>query len=367
MDTYTEEAMFEEIQLKKKNAIMPRWVAGRLLYAFVTIATPAFGFVMAQDNIWGPDWQYGFRAYVELLLQNEINIYFVPFLLYGVVSMTLMLIAPNRFAPRLWVRFGIYTGTFLVVHYIILMLMTGMLLVALAMGVPALIGLFLLYKGYRFAERKWGKQVVVSGTAVFLLIGSLLAISFDFWDSLILSPLLAIWMAGFVLILPMTLHLSWKLWRTYEMPETWSNSFKFGSGIWLGGYLFQWVNALGRMQILYNELPTAAPDCYIATAAANGHASVVGSQQMGQVMVNRQLQTLKAAEMLLMVLFPQAHRWVRRVYDVYGRQLAQKLTHPLLADLAYLTLKPFEWGSRLLLWLVVPNSGRWIGRFYNNS
>lgn len=43
---------------------------------------------------------------------------------------------------------------------------------------------------------------------------------------------------------------------------------------------------------------------------------------------------------------------MRRVYDYIGPRLARRLVHPLLADAAYLLLKPFEW----LGWEIVRRS-----------
>jgi hypothetical protein len=174
-------------------------------------------------------------------------------------------------------------------------------------------------------------------------------------------------MIGFCWILPLTAVTSWRLWTTYETPKLWRLPQALGVGIWVGGYIFTWTHAIGRMTELYAALPTSPPDCYIATAAAQGHKRVVGARKVGKVSVNRQLQTLKAAEIVLLVIVPGWHRRLRWQYDVHGRFLASKLTNPYLADIAYLTLKPFEWGSWLLLSLLVPGVEGWIGRFYMPS
>ena len=76
---------------------------------------------------------------------------------------------------------------------------------------------------------------------------------------------------------------------------------------------------------------------------------------------------LKAAELLLAGISPTAHRVCRRIYDLIGPKLAATLIHPLLADAAYLTLKPAEWLSRVALALLLPGRREAIRRIYRSA
>ncbi|MCB8943203.1 MAG: hypothetical protein H6658_05565 [Ardenticatenaceae bacterium] len=351
-------------ELKQNEVkIVPEVWYGRLFYAFVTIITPVIAFAMQHGSPLGmAEWQSGFDAYMEILLGGDINRLFYPFIVYAIISMILLLAAPQRFAPNFAIRLGIYTGTLLVVQYVVMLLAATYFLFALMMGVPATLVVYGLYRGYGWAVKRWGRRGA-NGRLLALLAAASVVLAL--FDRSFFSVPLAVWMAGFCWILPLTAVTSYRLWTTYETPKLWQMPYTLGVGVWLGGYIFTWTHAISKMTELYATLPDSPPNCYIATAAAQGHPQFVGSQKVGCVLVNRQLQTLKAAEVVLLVLAPRGHRWLRRGYDVYGRLLATKLTNPYLADLAYLTLKPLEWGSWLLLSLVVPNVGGWIGRFYS--
>ena len=351
----------KELKQNEIRIVPEAWI-GRLLYAFATIITPAIAFAMMHSSQFGEaEWQSGTDAYLEILLGGTINQMFYPFILYAIGSMILLLIAPQRFAPHFAVRLGIYSGTALVVQYVLLLLVAKYFLFALMIGVPTTLIFYGLYKGYGWSVTRWGQR---GAWGRYALLFGLAAIILALLDSSFFIVPLGVWMAGFCWILPLTAIVSWRLWTTYETPKLWKLPYTLGVGAWLGGYVVTWSQALGRMTELYAMLPESPPDCYIATAAAQGHPQLVGSQRIGQMMVNQQLQTLKAAEIMLLATLPRCHHWLRRGYDVYGRFLATKLTSPFLADLAYLTLKPFEWGAWLLLSLFVPEIEGWIGLFY---
>ena len=114
----------------------------------------------------------------------------------------------------------------------------------------------------------------------------------------------------------------------------------------------------------YARLPLEQPttNCYIATAASRGHTWFVGSRTIRledgrRWQVNRQLVVLKTGEIALRVLTPRLHSWLRVVYDRIGPVLARRLGHPILADLAYLALKPIEWLTRFLLVCLLGKEG----------
>ncbi|MEK6234867.1 MAG: hypothetical protein N2C14_09155, partial [Planctomycetales bacterium] len=47
---------------------------------------------------------------------------------------------------------------------------------------------------------------------------------------------------------------------------------------WFGVYLAAWRQSVQLMLIEYSKLPTEPPGCYVATAAAKGHARFVGAR-----------------------------------------------------------------------------------------
>jgi hypothetical protein len=144
----------------------------------------------------------------------------------------------------------------------------------------------------------------------------------------------------------------------------------FGLLAWLAAYLGAWRTSFIWMLQEYARLPTTAPTgCYISTAAARGHRWLVRSEACvsrdGSVhRVNDQMRFLKAGELLLTSVSPSAHRACRWVYDRVGPLLAAALVHPVLADVAYLLLKPPEWLCRMALALVLRGQRQLIRSVY---
>jgi hypothetical protein len=117
---------------------------------------------------------------------------------------------------------------------------------------------------------------------------------------------------------------------------------------WLASYAVAWKWSITNAVALYAALPTAAPGCYIATAAASGHTKFVGSAPVrtadgSTFPANLQLRRLKCVELAVASICPVGHRFIRRIYDRIGPPLARLIApHPLLADLAFAILKPLE-------------------------
>jgi hypothetical protein len=157
------------------------------------------------------------------------------------------------------------------------------------------------------------------------------------------------------------------LFRIHDKPYIWSKARFSGLAAWLTGYTAAWSYSIYQMFELYNALPKEPP-CYVVTAAAQGHPGFVGSRPVsassGIIWVNRQLQTLKCAELVLQVLAPRLHRALRFVYNIIGPVLARRLTHPFLADIAYLSLKPAELLARFALRFLIPNLDEYASRLY---
>jgi len=329
------------------------------------------------------EWQSGrFHDRLVLLLSPEAVLPFLPFVLYAMTCMLLLLTSSETFARLFLVRFGVYTGVLLTLQFglfvgIVLLDFAGCgcqwlpCCVIIAVGGPlALRGLMtwsseMIGKGETLlvivvlASGAWGCMVAggvhpVQAIAVFPMVGIAAVIcSAPFWSFAVYA-----WLAGRLLLGAPTARCG---------PRVVA-----GVASWLGGYLAAWRFAVREAHEIYASLPTTPPDCYVATAAARGHSCVVRTWPIttrsgDSFRVNSQMQGLKCAELALMASTPRVHRLCRRAYDTVGPPLATSLHHPLLADLAYLLLKPVEWAALACLYALLPNARDHISRTYQNS
>ena len=127
-------------------------------------------------------------------------------------------------------------------------------------------------------------------------------------------------------------------------PYLWA----FGSSIplWLGSWLWS--------RSIYSSLPEQSPQCFVVTAAARGHESLVGPFMLVQRQgynrrVNRQLATFWALEAWWQAHGPRSHARFRRCYNRFGPILAGWITSPWRADLVHLAIKPVELAARLVI------------------
>lgn len=118
---------------------------------------------------------------------------------------------------------------------------------------------------------------------------------------------------------------------------------------WLAGYMVAWDLAVRSVLREYAQLPDRPPGCYIATASSRGHRWLVSAEQ---------LRHLKAAELALRQIAPSLHASLRRAYDRIGRAIAKQIDNAIVADVAYLSLKPIEWIIVAMMHLLLPRSLR---------
>jgi hypothetical protein len=123
--------------------------------------------------------------------------------------------------------------------------------------------------------------------------------------------------------------------------------------IGLRAWALAWLVTLGTQLVrawdAYEQLSPHPPDgdCFVVTAAAQGHPRVVASfLDSNGKRVNAQLETLRRLEARLRRSEPALHQVLRAVYNRVGPIAAARLNRPWRADLAYLTLKPIEWLAR---------------------
>ena len=331
----------------------------KIFYAVFLIVIPAFSFWAAEAI--KPEWQSGERdAYVALMLLPEASVFFLILIVYSIVCYLLLLFGADRFAKFFFVRLGIYVGVALALQYTILLSVylfkspssfAALLLWFFPLYFPKIYRLGIVKKVFSFI-RPWMLAVVLIAYAVivaavggpaftplFLVFVGVLA-SGPFW-SFLMALQASIWLLKY--------HET-----TFTLPRG------LGVAAWLAGYIVAWRYDILKMRELYAQLPPFPPDCYIATAAAQGHPKFVGSWNVdfanGKSMrANRQLQIFKCAELALLAVAPRAHKVLRGMYDFLGKPLARMIRYPLLADASYLLLKPFEWTAEFALRFIIGN------------
>lgn len=348
---------------------MPRSRLGKLLFAAFILAMPVVAF-WSTDLFW-PEWQNGeLDSYLILLLSPKASWPFFPFLLYSIVCYLLLIHDFERFSSHWIVRFGIYTGVLLALHFSVLsgryFFNPGLsfLWLVLLWSLPILTS-----RTYPWAISRWDAKRVNAILTVVLSVAVLaLAVTSKDLSSPFYLILAAITIAApfwsFLLFCRVT---AWLL-RNQETKITFLRGLGFT--FWMGAYVVAWRVAILKMYELYAALPPEPPpDCYIATAAAQGHPQFVGSRVIlradgTSLTVNRQLQILKFAELALVAVLPGVHKALRRVYDVTGQCLARKIKSPFLADVAYLLLSPFEMLAAFVLRRVLPRFDELVCQLY---
>ncbi len=333
----------------------PTSVWGRVLYGLFVTILPVFSF-WATDLL-KPEWQNGeLSSYIILLLFPQASILFFPLLAYSIVCYLLILLVPARFSQVFVVRAGIYTGILLALQYSIILFTFSLGVYSYAIFLIWFVP-FIFPLIYRWAVSKW-TAVRVNKVMFVLVLASLIIVTL-----ITRGGTLFLVMIGLTIVAPfwsflLALQAGTWLYKNYESKLTLYRGL--GLVAWLVTYAIAWRYDILKMYELYAALPPQPPpDCYIATAAAQGHPRVVGSRLVQRadgksMQVNGQLQVLKFAELALLAVNPRWHTALRRFYDVVGKSLARRIHNPILADFAYLMLKPFEWLARWLLKVVVP-------------
>lgn len=344
----------EEESASSKFPVIGWW---RILYGLFVVALPPFSFWVITGL--KPEWQSGeLDAYLALLLQPEASIFFLALLAYSIICCILLLSQADRFSQFFAVRLGIYTGVLLALQYTI---MLGLYLLDNSYSfLILLLWLFPLYypKIYRWTVQKWGKQSARWGLTVLILVVIVIVavINREQFYPLFLALIGLVMVAPFWSFLLASQAAIW-LYKHNEGGLSLPRGLSLTA--WLAAYVVAWRYDILKMYELYAKLPTAPPDCYIATAAACGHPRFVHSRKIhcsnGKSMqVNEQLQILKCSELALLVVNPLVHKTLRKIYDVVGKSLARKIRNPFLADVAYVFLKPFEWLAGMVLKVIIP-------------
>jgi hypothetical protein len=333
----------------KSRPLMPGVLRFAGIYAGVLVPAVCLTWSLA-GYPFGPEWQSGrVGDYAKLFLSARSGWPFFPLLLYSMAAMARVCGNPAHAARRFGVRFGIYTGVVLAAQFTLIMFLgaasedarsAAQVFVGGLAGtaVPAAVLLLFDYLARRFgADTVWavGIAIALGAVTIGMVIGKGAA-----WG-----------VVGAPLIGSLLLATPWAL-ATYAAIAVWvyrrardepTGPVATAAPAWTVTYAGTWAVAVEQAIRAYHALPTARPSkCYVASAAARGHRRFVRSRVIGGVPVNDQLRRLKCAELALATATPRLHRAVRRLYDRVGPVLAAGMIHPLLADLAYVILKPAE-------------------------
>jgi hypothetical protein len=358
-----------EVQEQSVSLPFPKQTWGRILYGLFLTLIPAFSFWIVPAI--GPEWQDGkFTSFVALSLFPEASVFFILLLIYSVVSYLFFLVKPSRYSHSLMIRIGIYTGVILALQFSLAMLLystENFVFVLLPMWVLPFAVLWV----HRWGKGKWAVWKINIAITV-VLVGILIILSMyesdiTMFPFMVLIGLLAA--APFWSFLIALRSATW-LFKSYETNLSLSHGV--GLSAWFAAYAIGWRYDILKIFEMYSSLPTQPPNCYIATAAAQGHPRFVGSYTVHRtdglsMQVNGQLQRLKCAELALLAVSPHLHRLLRKIYDVAGKALAQRMTNPFVADVAYLLLKPAEWFAMFILKNIVPEVESVSRRIYTES
>jgi hypothetical protein len=332
---------------QQTDGSIPRSRIGKLLFAAFVLVMPVVAF-WSTELFW-PEWQNGeLKSYLILLLSPKASWPFFPFLAYSIVCYLLLTYDFERFSSSWVVRLGIYTGVLLALHFSILSGLyffnadLSFLWLVLLWSLPILTS-----RTYAWAVSRWDTKRV---NTVLTIVLSVAVLAFAVLSKALSTPfylvLAAVTIAAPIWCLLLYFRVAVWLFSNHETRITLMRGL--GVSAWMGAYVVAWRVAILKMYELYAALPPEPPpDCYIATAAAQGHPQFVGAKVIVRsdgtsLRVNRQLQTMKFAELALMAILPRLHKAIRRIYDVIGKFLARKVKNPFAADVAYLLLSPFE-------------------------
>ena len=288
---------------------------------------------------------------------------FVFFLTYGVACAGLVLWDSKRFIQYFVIRLGIYSGLAVSLYYglivLPLMVMVGLTGLFLLLPFVYLSPAFLIRRLEKSREwrRRFRRFFLPYG--LFLILLWVVAVTPNGLPENEVTTFLVVFLwvnlgvcapYWFVQIFLTLLNEV----STTPLEGRNTNLAKGVGGLWVVSLLMAWLYSWDKALKLYNALPLPPPpvnDCFVATAAAKGHPCFVGSHiatnSAGKaVPITQQLITLKTFENLLEARRPRAHRALRSIYNRIGPPLAACIVHPILADFAYLLLKPAEWFAK---------------------
>ena len=340
--------------------ILPQHGFKKISFAIAGIFIPPFCFWFG--DAMKPEWQGDGNAFAKLFFMPEVNFIFYPLLAYSILCLALLFWSEEETAPIFWTRLGIYGG-FLLALFFIGATFPDMAMIIGIGGVPSLLLWLALAYGMEQSGENWKRNLGIFVVGFLALLAFVPQIGGIGIFALLFDPFWCVCIYGW---------LSFRLFVSYEMHRNEWLIRTIGTLGWSAGFGMAWRISYLKALEEYQKLPQEPLDCYIATAASQGHSSIVQSKQTillngKPLQVNLQLQRFKAVEIALKTQFPQFHFGLRKVYDYFGKALAQGIKTPIMADMAYLLLKPFEWVSYGILILFIPQIQQLTSKLYQGK
>ena len=304
-------------------------------------------------------WQSGRpQDYVAMLLKWPGYLPFLPLVLFSQICFAVW-IAQESLGARIVVRWGIYSGFLLSTQFLVFTLMTSALvsLVGALLVFPGLMGAIAvaLYLP-RYIKQFSIKHLLILTAAFAILIATMRVTGGPgdpkHWLPALGATIIMVWqtivMATPTLCTIVFARASIQVadHARSSIPKTrWSLTLM----TWLATWAVSWKLAVNTMLEEYAKLPASNPNCYVSSAAANGHRWLVRTNENSPV--NRQMRRLKFLELVFKAALPRCHQFVRMEYDRLGPLLARACGRNVwIADMTYVWLKPLELVSELVRW-----------------
>ena len=373
------------MQATTEHTELDAWsTARRVRCAALLVIIPAVCFTLSFTLV--PECRTNrFENYIKLALSIKASPLFLPFVAFAVFAALAALFRPGYARREAWVHLGIAAGLVVslqfTLHIGICLLYRNIcrsLPLALMLTIAGYtVSLLLLLLLKMVAQRLWhwiracrrpqslGLLAIwgaVMGVLALIAFHKVREVACGFGGVSIMLALLFTCIFGapicFLIFLQLARHIILPAVKTRRFSDTLGIPEVFC----LAAYLGIWRLVVWRTAEAYAALPASCSGCFVVTAAARGHAAVVGSSwrsMNGQPSVsNAQLRTFKCFEIAIATLAPGLHGRFRRVYNRLGPRVAARVSTPCRADVAYLLLKPLEYTAAVLLFAAGLHGGR---------
>ncbi len=316
--------------------------------------------------LWGQGlpWQSGlFWTKAHLMLSWPSVWPFLPLLFVSILSYSVWCFFPNLVRRYFVWRLGVYGGTVFAIQMLFLlypvtsfavllnvlpMMFIGSVAILMVVVAPAML-VFATFEKYAYIIAVAIAVMFLASFQVFVYLGyDRVSTPLEFLISITgaASPL-------FVVLV--YFRASMNLWKGNSQLNRFSIFNMMCVTAWVSANIASWKMSIELMVFEYNKLPAEDPNCYVSSAAANGHRNWVRrfTNDEDRIGINRQMQFLKVGELMLRQVAPSVHRVLRSIYNFVGPVLARWVNGNVwLADVSYLFFVPAEWVVRLLVDLV---------------
>ena len=306
----------------------------------------------------GDPWQSGnLETYVVLFLQPYGLKWFLPYIAISALALVALIFKPVLIRS-FWVRAGMYTGAIVSLQFSVAVLLATSIVSPIAAAIVGPCLAVLVWSCSETIKRVKRFTILHLMIATFIVAIFLAVCAATDWQPMgfVVVPLMGIFFAAptlnFVTYMRMA-FLSAKHETIHRQPIAKISAAIFAVVMWLGGFVLAWRQAVDRVLLEYQNLPTTSPNCFIASAAAYGDPRLVGAEPIDanghEVMLNQQMQRLKFLELALQSALPRCHAALRRIYNRLGPKLARCCQRSRgTANISYLMLKPAEWTAEIV-------------------